>query len=521
MESIGTKNLIIDDITFRRPDTCLALDNLITSSTTTKNTAILFDPFKDNDYDDTFDFPFKDEEDFGTTDDVIDNNTTKPNGIIFDHPLNDEVTAQKAIAVNICTSLNHIAALLIIIKLRMEMTTNNSYNSSSVINNNNNNLVSNVGSNLNSSTNTNDNISLPVVINHNNSNKVNNSYIQKYSQHHITKNSKNTTRTASHNNNNKNKKKFVNNNEANNRFSGVELEDLVGHIYSLCKDQHGCRFLQRKLEENNQKYIETIYNEVNGHFVELITDPFGNYLCQKLFEHCDEFKRTQIINKVSSELGYNNNYIYKTQQIRTFIQSLNPEVVTLIQDLNGNHVIQKCLRLFTPEENQAISSYCLEVATHKNGCCVFQRCIDHGTEQQKLQLLKTIIHHALFLSQDKYGNYVVQYAINFNIQQFTNALARKILGHVYPLSIQQCSSNVVEACIKLADNDIKELLISELINCRCIDRLLQDSFGNYLIKSLQPFLPTIHNAPYGRKVQGRISRDIKFLGSLLYFKNFN
>ncbi|CAJ0852700.1 145_t:CDS:10 [Entrophospora sp. SA101] len=481
MESIGTKgsssnteNLIIDDITFRRPDTCLALDNLITSSTTTKNTAILFDPFKDNDYDDTFDFPFKDEEDFGTTDDVIDNNTTKPNGIIFDHPLNDE-------------------------------TTNNSYNSSSVINNNNNNLVSNVGSNLNSSTNTNDNISLPVVINHNNSNKVNNSYIQKYSQHHITKNSKNTTRTASHNNNNKNKKKFVNNNEANNRFSGVELEDLVGHIYSLCKDQHGCRFLQRKLEENNQKYIETIYNEVNGHFVELITDPFGNYLCQKLFEHCDEFKRTQIINKVSSELGYNNNYIYKTQQIRTFIQSLNPEVVTLIQDLNGNHVIQKCLRLFTPEENQAISSYCLEVATHKNGCCVFQRCIDHGTEQQKLQLLKTIIHHALFLSQDKYGNYVVQYAINFNIQQFTNALARKILGHVYPLSIQQCSSNVVEACIKLADNDIKELLISELINCRCIDRLLQDSFGNYLIKSLQPFLPTIHNAPYGRKVQGRIS----------------
>ena len=34
-----------------------------------------------------------------------------------------------------------------------------------------------------------------------------------------------------------------------NRFAGTRLEDLQGEILALCKDQHGCCYLQQKLEE--------------------------------------------------------------------------------------------------------------------------------------------------------------------------------------------------------------------------------------------------------------------------------
>jgi len=34
------------------------------------------------------------------------------------------------------------------------------------------------------------------------------------------------------------------------------------------------------------------------------------------------------------------------------IAALNPNVVTLIKDLNGNHVIQKCLNRLSSEDNQ-------------------------------------------------------------------------------------------------------------------------------------------------------------------------
>jgi len=64
--------------------------------------------------------------------------------------------------------------------------------------------------------------------------------------------------------------------------------------------------------------------------------------------------------------------------------------VDLIEDLNGNHVIQKCLNRLTQEENQfiydAAMQECVEISTHKHGCCVLQRCFDAASESQKLTL---------------------------------------------------------------------------------------------------------------------------------------
>lgn len=40
---------------------------------------------------------------------------------------------------------------------------------------------------------------------------------------------------------------------------------------SLCKDQHGCRFLQRKLEEGNAEYRDMIYAEIFPVFADLMT----------------------------------------------------------------------------------------------------------------------------------------------------------------------------------------------------------------------------------------------------------
>ncbi|KAF8128321.1 hypothetical protein K438DRAFT_2000386 [Mycena galopus ATCC 62051] len=66
------------------------------------------------------------------------------------------------------------------------------------------------------------------------------------------------------------------------------LEDLQGEIPVLCKDQHGCRYLQKKLEE--------------GHFVDLMTDPFGNYLCQKILEYSTDEQRNVICDSIAQDL---------------------------------------------------------------------------------------------------------------------------------------------------------------------------------------------------------------------------
>lgn len=61
------------------------------------------------------------------------------------------------------------------------------------------------------------------------------------------------------------------NGEENARFTNVKLEHLQGEIYGLCKDQHGCRYLQKKLEERDPEHVHLIFVETNQHVVELMT----------------------------------------------------------------------------------------------------------------------------------------------------------------------------------------------------------------------------------------------------------
>ena len=355
-----------------------------------------------------------------------------------------------------------------------------------------------------------------------------------------------------------------------NRFIGVKLEDIKGEIYSLCKDQHGCRYLQKKLEDDDTvdevvdgvqlTSRQLIFNQIYTHFSELMTDPFGNYLCQKMLEFANDQQRDTLCETVSPELVTISlnmhgtravqkmiDYLSTRRQINTIIMSLSLNVVTLIKDLNGNHVIQKCLNRLIPNDNQfiynAVASNCIEVATHRHGCCVLQRCIDHASDQQRIQLVTEITYHALTLIQDPFGNYVVQYVLDLNDNRFSDGVVRQFLGHICALSVQKFSSNVIEKvswnyyldlyflthqqCIRVADASTRSSVIDELNHRPRLEKLLRDAFGNYvvqtaldfaepvqriaLVEAIRPILPMIRNTPYGKRIQSKLQRASMFI----------
>ncbi|EPQ30113.1 uncharacterized protein PFL1_02230 [Pseudozyma flocculosa PF-1] len=327
--------------------------------------------------------------------------------------------------------------------------------------------------------------------------------------------------------------------------AATRLEDLQGEIFALCKDQHGCRYLQKKLEEGLPSHRDMIFAETFHHFAELMTDPFGNYLCQKMLEYCTDDQRNRIVESVAPELVtislnmHGTRAVQKTidflstsRQIHSIIMALSMNVVTLIKDLNGNHVIQKCLNRLGAEDNQfiynAVAAHCVEVATHRHGCCVLQRCIDHASDSQRIQLVAEITYNALTLVQDPFGNYVVQYVLDLCDQRFTDAVIRQFVGNVCLLSVQKFSSNVIEKCIRVSDPSIRKQLIEELLNRSKLEKLLRDSFANYvvqtsldyadpvqrmrLVECIRPILPVIRNTPYGKRIQSKLQRDNLDLG---------
>lgn len=81
------------------------------------------------------------------------------------------------------------------------------------------------------------------------------------------------------------------------------LADFKGSIYFISKHQLGCRFLQRVFDEGNSEDKKLVFTEILPHIVELMMDPFGNYLIQKLLDFCIEDQKLQIVLMLTRRRG--------------------------------------------------------------------------------------------------------------------------------------------------------------------------------------------------------------------------
>jgi len=63
-------------------------------------------------------------------------------------------------------------------------------------------------------------------------------------------------------------------------------------------DQIGCRLLQLKLDEGDPAFAAKICGESQPYLCEMMKDPFGNYLFQKIVEKLDEAARTDLVSQV-------------------------------------------------------------------------------------------------------------------------------------------------------------------------------------------------------------------------------
>ncbi|XP_018676385.2 uncharacterized protein LOC103976370 [Musa acuminata AAA Group] len=314
------------------------------------------------------------------------------------------------------------------------------------------------------------------------------------------------------------------------------LDNVIGQIHILAKDQNGCRFLQKIFEEGNYEDIYKIFVEIIDHVVELMTDIFGNYLIQKLIKVCNEEQITKILRKISdrdSELfqiscnQHGTRVIQKIietiktpEQYSLIVSTLRPYIVSLIKNNNGSHVAQRCLQHLPDEHKEllfeAVVANGIELARDRHGCCVLQKCISDLNTEQKFRLISNMTHEACDLSQDPYGNYVVQYILIQEIPWATAGILDQLEFHYGTLSVQKYSSNVVEKCLKHAGNDRRVNIVWELISDPYFHHILQDAFGNYVIQSalrackgllratlseaIRPHEVALRSHPYGKKI---------------------
>lgn len=281
------------------------------------------------------------------------------------------------------------------------------------------------------------------------------------------------------------------------------LAEAQGYIYCISKDQHGCRFLQRMFDEGTPQDVKIIFNEIIDHVVELMMNPFGNYLMQKLLDVCNEEQRMEIIFRVTATPGelirislntHGTRVVQKLietlksrQQTSLVVSALEPGFLALIKDLNGNHVIQQCLVRLSNEDRKfifvAAAKYCVDIATHQHGCCVLQRCIEHSTGEHRENLIAEISANGLLLAQDAFGNYVVQFILDHKMPSAATKLLSQFDGNYVNLSTQKFSSHVVEKCLLVCNEEVRSKIIHELLSATHFEQLLQDPHANYVVQT--------------------------------------
>ncbi|KAI3774573.1 hypothetical protein L1987_49132 [Smallanthus sonchifolius] len=175
------------------------------------------------------------------------------------------------------------------------------------------------------------------------------------------------------------------------------------------------------------------------------------------------------------------------QQVKLVISGIEPGFLSLIKDLNGNHVIQRCLQCLSNEDNkfifEAAAKFCVEIATHQHGCCVLQRCINHSTGVYREKIVSEISKNGIFLAQDAFGNYAVQYILELQIPSAVSKLTTQFKGNYVHLATQKFSSHVVEKCLAVLDGQIRSTIIRELISATHFEQLIQDPHANYVVQT--------------------------------------
>lgn len=290
------------------------------------------------------------------------------------------------------------------------------------------------------------------------------------------------------------------------------LDALLGQVRRLSRDQVGCRLVQQALDEEGPMAATLILQEGLPFWGEAMVDPFGNYLFQKILEKVTPEERIMLVKSVSTRLVNASLNLHGTRSVQKIVElcavdqqngadlpsgeeesaaeiltkALAPAAARLCIDSHGNHVIQRIILKLGPKYSDfvfdAVAASVGDVARHRHGCCVIQRCLDSSPSEARSHLVRRIVDKALELMQDAYGNYVVQYVLDVCSDDDVHAVCEAVVGKVNLLAIQKFSSNVMEKCLERCTERVKEQYMMEISDSERIRELMMDPFGNYVVQ---------------------------------------
>ena len=234
-------------------------------------------------------------------------------------------------------------------------------------------------------------------------------------------------------------------------------------LYIVFKNIYGNYFIQELFQKMNDGLIQLTIDLINSEFVNIAKSPYGTHALQELLNH---------INSAEME--------------KEIIKAIKYKEKEMAFDDNATYVLQKIIAII-PDKKRVRLNFLLidntkDLSLNANSVFVLKKFISTNTiEDNKKKFLYELKKNFLIISQNPFGNYVIQYIFDVWSMMDCEIIVNEIFGKVIDLSCQRFSSNIIKKSLNIFSNDYKVKLINIICFSPKFLILLKNKYGNFIV----------------------------------------
>ena len=269
--------------------------------------------------------------------------------------------------------------------------------------------------------------------------------------------------------------------------------------------------LQNCLTNSTKEERDHIIKELSGSFSQIIKNKNGNYYCKDFFKNCDKEQINIILNELKETISDDCIDEFGSHPIQTLVELINSEeeyklflssfsdpekILRASLNLNGSYVVQKIFvhipEKYRMEFNINFAKFILILSVNMYGVCTVKKFIGYTKNDILIkQTLNIIISNFVNICQNKYGNYLIQYLLEYWWKTKEGVPLKKIcISKFTTLAMSHYSSYICGLYITLSNQEEKKCLISSITKEKAYDTLKSDSIGNIILNKLLSALKT-------------------------------
>ncbi|KAJ4141500.1 mRNA binding protein puf3 [Fusarium equiseti] len=307
------------------------------------------------------------------------------------------------------------------------------------------------------------------------------------------------------------------------RKQSLGISAVFGHVVEASGEQDASRFIQNKLSTARSDEKDVVFDEIGANMVPLMKDVYGNYVIQKLIEHGSQAQKARVVEAAKTHVLTLSKHTFGCRVVQKIVEGCLVDQVAellkeiknpthlkgLMQDQQGNHVIQKTVETMPPDTVKFITEFCQnnarELSMDMHSCRVVQRVLEKAEETDKRILLKQLHQFMDKLITDPWGNYVAGHIIEHRGPEDRDPIFELIMKKLSEFCRNKLASHVVEKCIEFGSSAQRTRIIQQLCSSDTQDTLyltVKDPYGNYVIASM------LKHLEWGTKERKQFKKEV-------------